>query len=459
MRSLGKVLERIRPKKEAELRERKFISGVMEKLRKEIKSAKVELAGSFAKGTFLEGDRDIDIFVLFRHGIETEAMESIVRAAVENAFGARELQPKRETRNRKAAPVSKSAYYQAAYAQHPYVRVFMEGRKIDVVPAYEVSHGRHFELKCVVDRTKLHTEYVLSKMNEKQKDEVRLLKKFLKANGLYGAEIKVQGYSGYLCELLILKYKTFANAMKNISEWKARTFIDLEGKTKQDAVLDKFETSLVVIDPVDIRRNVSAVVSVENYSALIALARSFLKSKNKISFFERKKFSDAQLEKFAGETNVYCLEFAAPAIADDILWGQVRRFYSSFESLMKKEGFGIIGHKMERCNGNICILFELLNESLPDCKIVLGPPLEFGKDCGKFSRQYAKAQLFISESRLAAKMKREVRTMEEMLPKIRRIPLPSHLSSAKSAKLYKGAELIEKCRAALEQYAASQLIV
>lgn len=438
MRGLEKILRAIKPKKKAERTEREFISRAIGKLRQELGGAKVVLAGSFAKGTFLEGDKDIDIFVLFSHNVEKEAMEGIVRAAVENAF------PK--------------AFFHIAYAQHPYVRVFLEGRKIDVVPAYEVSHGRHFELKSPVDRSVLHTSYILSKMSVKQKDGVRLLKKFLKANRLYGAEIRVQGFSGYLCELLILKYGTFAGAIRNIAQWKARTFIDLEKRVSEQEGLGKFETPLVVLDPVDRERNVSAVVSAENYFALVSLSRAFLKSKNKTSFFEKKKFTGAQLSTFAKHRHLYCISFASPKIVDDVLWGQVRRFYSTFASAMKKDGFEIIGHRMDRCNNNVCVLFELLNEPLAENKIVFGPPMEFSNDCGKFAAQYKKG-LFIFEGRLAAGVKRKERTMEGFFRKIKKLPLPSHLSSVRNAKLYKGAKIIGKCRSVLEQYAASRLII
>ncbi len=61
---LKAVLAAIKPGRESERKEREFIARVMEKLAKQVKSAKIALAGSFAKGTFLEGDRDVDIFVL-----------------------------------------------------------------------------------------------------------------------------------------------------------------------------------------------------------------------------------------------------------------------------------------------------------------------------------------------------------------------------------------------------------
>ncbi|MDD5337717.1 MAG: CCA tRNA nucleotidyltransferase [Candidatus ainarchaeum sp.] len=431
MKGLGEVLRRIRPGAASERSERAFANMVVSKLQGRLSPAKVVLAGSFAKGTFLEGDKDIDVFVLFKHSVDKGALECIVRAAVENAFP--------------------GAFMQIAYAQHPYVRVFLEGRKIDVVPAYEIGDGRHFELKSAVDRTQLHTEYILSKMNAAQKDQVRLLKKFLKANYLYGAEIKIQGFSGYLCELLTLSYGDFESTLKAAAEWKERTFLDLEhGEPAQDA-LARFSTPLVFLDPVDRERNVSAVVSSENYFAFMALARRFLDSKSKAAFFEKKDFGKKALSLFVRQHRLYCLEFEAPKIVDDVLWGQVRRFQETLLSEMKKQGFELLGYAMDREDSRIQVLLDVLNEPLPEKRVVLGPPLRFRRDCEKFSAQYGSTFVFCG--RIASVAKRECRTFPEFAKKLKKIPVPSHLRAARNAKIYKSQILISKCRNALNRYA------
>ncbi len=432
MLNTKKILKNIKPNAECEKAELKFISLVIARLKKEIRKANIVLAGSFAKGTFLECDKDIDIFVLFKHNVKKEDMKNIVCAAVKNVFP--------------------DAFFQIAYAQHPYVRVFTKRRKIDVVPAYEINSESHFELKTAVDRSQLHTRYILSKMSEEQKDEVRLLKKFLKVNFLYGAEIKVQGFSGYLCELLILKYGTFEKTINAIAKWKEYTFIDIENKTEKDNALMKFGVPLMVIDPIDANRNVSAVVSIENYKAIILLARAFCKSKNKLAFFTKKNATRAQLANFLKKKNIYCISFIAPNIIDDVLWGQVRRFYSALRSAIEKEGFEITGYILNRCGENICILLELFKDKLPLIKILRGPPLKFVTECKKFSSKYRKS-IFIKNKRLMARVKRDVHTLEEFFFRIiKKFPIPSHLNSVKNAKIYKNTKIIENCKEVLQQY-------
>jgi tRNA nucleotidyltransferase (CCA-adding enzyme) len=63
------------------------------------------------------------------------------------------------------------------YASHPYMTGLIEEFEIDFVPCYRINDSS--QLKSAVDRTILHTDYILSHMSDKQADEVLLLKKFM----------------------------------------------------------------------------------------------------------------------------------------------------------------------------------------------------------------------------------------------------------------------------------------
>ena len=145
------------------------------------------LMGSVAKNTFLSGDKDLDIFVLFplsfsREELEKKGLE--IGKAVFLKFG--------------------GGKYIVSYAEHPYTKGMLEEYKVEIVPAYLIKSTK--ELMSAVDRTPFHTNYVIS--NLKNHDEVRILKKFLKGIGCYGSDLKTEGFSGYLCELLIMRYGT-----------------------------------------------------------------------------------------------------------------------------------------------------------------------------------------------------------------------------------------------------------
>ena len=60
--------------------------------------------------------------------------------------------------------------------------------------------------------------------------DVLLLKQFLKGVGVYGSELKVGGLSGYLSELLVIRYGSFPKVLRAAKSWRPGEFIDLEGR-------------------------------------------------------------------------------------------------------------------------------------------------------------------------------------------------------------------------------------
>ncbi|NPA22345.1 MAG: CCA tRNA nucleotidyltransferase [Candidatus Micrarchaeota archaeon] len=227
----------------------KIFEEVREKLGEDLK-----MYGSVAKGTNLKGDYDLDVFFETEMG-KKEAFEYILE---------------------KAKKVFDKVVVR--YAEHPYVRIFYKGIWIDIVPLSKKE-------KSAVDRTPYHYRYVVSHLTEEQKDEVRLLKRFLKALGLYGAEIRVGGFSGYATELLIIHYGTFENTIKHMANWKFyKTIIDIEGNRSRD-----FQEPLVIVDPVDGNRNVAAAVELDTMAKAILYARKYLESPSEEFFFEKEK--------------------------------------------------------------------------------------------------------------------------------------------------------------------------
>ena len=102
------------------------------------------------------------------------------------------------------------------YADHPYVEAYVDGVKFNIVPCYNVSFG---DWKSAADRSPFHTSYVFSNLNQEKKNQVRVLKKFLKSLKIYGAEISIEGFSGYVCEVLILKFGSFLSTIQFFSTY------------------------------------------------------------------------------------------------------------------------------------------------------------------------------------------------------------------------------------------------
>ena len=252
---LNDVLEKIRPGK----KENKKIDEIARNLKdKAIKEgAKPLVVGSVAKGTNLKG-ADIDLFIRFDEKI------NLKKDGLEIA--------------RKILPNGKELY-----AQHPYLRGEIEGIGIDVVPCYTIKDSS--KSISAVDRTPFHTKWVNQNITGRE-DEVRLTKQFLKGAGAYGANASIGGFSGYLVEILIIKYGNFEALIHEISQWRPPVIIqNVEGAPK---------AAIMIKDPVDEKRNVSAGVTLKGLGAAILAAKGFLNNPKLEFFFPKNKTRESK---------------------------------------------------------------------------------------------------------------------------------------------------------------------
>lgn len=330
MELLKEVLERIKPSEE----ERALVNAVTQEILKiaeeEIGKKDLEvtprLVGSIAKDTYLSGDHDVDLFLAFPLEVPLEELRKIGLELGE-AIGKR------------------LESYEIAYAEHPYVRAFYKGFDVDIVPCYNVKSWR--DVKTAVDRSLLHTEWVVKHLDGRN-DEVRLLKKFLKGINAYGSEVYVRGFSGYLTELLIIKYGSFMNLLENVEFLGKGKIIDLEGWLKKEpeiaykTVEREGESPLIVIDPVDPRRNVASSLSWEKFGVFYFKAKEFVEKPGIGFFFPSKaKAGDYKALLKKKGTNLVTLLFPKPELVDDVLLPQLERSAKGFEKSLKREGFEV----------------------------------------------------------------------------------------------------------------------
>ena len=344
------ILEKIRPSPE----EREKINQVVLKcthllearIREKELQAHVVLTGSIAKDTWISGDKNIDIFVIFPH----EYTESQLKE-----YG---------------LTIGKLFSYEIAYAEHPYVRNFYDGYEIDVVPAYQFKEG----IRSSVDRTPLHTEYVMTHL--KDRDQVRFLKKFTRSVGVYGSDLKVQGLSGYLCELLVIKFRTFKSILQKASDWKLyQPPLYLE-KPPQKAFSEPF----VFIDPVDSERNVAAVLSEENFTKFVYYSREYIKNPDPSYFFrEPERYTRSE------GTELLRIDFHVQLI-DDILFPQLRKAKNFLEQEVERNGFRVFNSAVFDSG----ILLELSVFELPPFKKHTGPPIGEREHCDRFLEKHKK---------------------------------------------------------------------
>ena len=247
---LNEVLEEIKPN----AKETENYSVIIKDLTNKVTETNVEtiVVGSIAKGTNLRG-ADIDLFIKFKS--ETDLKKEGLDLA------------------RKILPNGKELY-----AQHPYLRGEIDGIGIDVVPCYTITDSS--KPVSAVDRTPYHTEWVNQNIRGRE-DDVRLAKQFLKGCGAYGASAAIGGFSGYLVEILCIKYGSFTNLINEIATWKPPVVMD--------KIEEAQEASIMIKDPVDSNRNVAAGVTVKGLGTAILASKGFIENPSKDFFFPKDK--------------------------------------------------------------------------------------------------------------------------------------------------------------------------
>ena len=127
-------------------------------------------------------------------------------------------------------------FYYKIHGSRDYFQLIYKKISFELVPILEIKNPEN--AKNITDVSPLHV-YWVQKNIKKLYDDVRLLKQFFKANNIYGAESYINGFSGYICELLIIYYKGFQNTIKNIANWKQDIFIDIEKQYKNYKIAKK----------------------------------------------------------------------------------------------------------------------------------------------------------------------------------------------------------------------------
>ena len=354
----------------------------------------VMVVGSVAKDTYVYPP-DIDIFILFpketrREDLAKEGLQ-IGRAVVKDA--------------------------EERYAEHPYIHGWIDGLEVDIVPCFRVDSPAG--LKSAVDRTPFHTRYVLQHISEKQRNEVRILKQFLTGIGIYGAEARVQGFSGYLVELLILKYGSFEDVMLAAQDWRRGTTLWLEEKKGKN----EFDTPLVFYDPVDENRNVASALSEDSFAIFLRACDDYLTLPQESFFFPKAvkiwsvKTIRAELQERGSRLLVFSLN--RPEMTEDNLYPQLRRTLDGVRRLLESWSFPVVDGAYSIKEKEVVFAFELLNDELPRMRLHKGPPV-WTENAQRFLEKWKEksyGEVFIENGCWVAKVPRTHRTAKELIEK------------------------------------------
>ena len=316
----------------------------------------IEFGGSYAKGTWLPSKADIDIFIKFQ----------------------------KSTTEKKFVEVSKKIGFESLkkfqpyvrYSEHPYVEAKIKGTKVNIVPCYDVIRGNW---KSAADRSPFHTKFMLESLTGTMKDEVRLLKNFLVSNKIYGSEIAKQGISGYVTEVLVLHFGSCQDVINAIAKLKQNQVI---GKPTK-----KFDTQIVIIDPIDSNRNLGAAISIENVGKFVLVCRAFMK-KPSISFFKQKAKPIVPKKNLE---NTIVVKFNFKPRSPDTIWGQIKRAATSLATQMEVEGFRVLRKAATTDEKKEAwLLFLMQSLKIDDEEVREGPDFFFEKDSEVFIRKNSK---------------------------------------------------------------------
>ncbi len=341
--------------------EKKILSKLQENLEKKKIDAEIRTAGSYAKGTWIRGESDIDIFMIFKSEAETALLSQIVP---------KNFQVERGTRR----------YYVGR----------IEGVNVEVVPL--VKFDRLEEVKNSIDFSVLHIDYVNKHASAAQKSDIIILKRFCKANDCYGSETYKHGFSGYVLELLILKFGGIKELFNAVLEWKDNEFIDLEGyyKSRSEAVesIGAKDNHLIIIDPTNKRRNVCGSLSLENLSKLVLAVKLFM-FKPSIRFFELKN-KEAELRKASKSrgTRIFEAKSSIKGIRDVYLAKVSSRLKSVVDEI-SRNGIEVYSYNLIEKEKEVKIVVEI--GSVPSLKSrkVYGPSVWLNfDDLSKFLKEH-----------------------------------------------------------------------
>lgn len=309
------------------------------------------VAGSAARGTYLGQRLDIDLFFLFRPEVPREELE---REGL--ALGSAVL----------TDPVTK-------YAEHPYRHGTFEGIEVDAVPGYAVDDPSR--PMSAVDRTPFHQEYLTRRQTPEMVAQVRLTKQYLRALGIYGSEARTGGFSGYLVELLVLRFGSLRALLTAARDWRVPVRL-LSGPAAAPRAPE--DVAMLLDDPVDPHRNVATALTRRNLGLFILSAAEYLDRPHTLAFEVRPTptlpKAEALVRLETRQTHVVVLGLPRPDLVEDILYPQLAKAERALAEEAGRLGFQVIGSASAAGPSRVLVLLEVAQRDLPGVRVQDGPP-------------------------------------------------------------------------------------
>jgi tRNA nucleotidyltransferase (CCA-adding enzyme) len=377
---MKQVLAKIQPSPQERKQVKTITTTFLTALNKHLKYAKALVGGSAAKGTWLSGGHDIDIYALFEYkkfkGKSGELSELLVKSL------------------RKAFPQQK---IERLHGSRDYFQIHYEHYVFEVVPIIKISKAE--DALNITDISPLHAQWV-NKQGKAIKPEIMLAKQFCKANRCYGAESFIAGFSGYVLEILIAYYGSLKKLLQASLKWKKKEVIDPSTFfPKRDALFhmnkSKQQSPIIVIDPVDKSRNAAAALNLEQMKVFQSLARKYLK-KPSGTYFEKEEFSLEKLQKQSKSNHLVYLEVAPLPGKHDVVGAKLLKVFTHLKRELMRYIIVKADWEWEK------LYFIVKEKKLPAMEIRQGPPIKLKEFVKDFKKKNKNA--FVKNGKIAAKV-------------------------------------------------------
>ena len=363
------------------------IKAIVQNCKKKNIKASVVLGGSAAKGTFIKGDFDVDIFVRFDQKYKNKNLSDILEDIIK---------PFKPTK---------------IHGSRDYFQFTAHNISYEIIPVLYVEKPE--EAQNVTDMSPLHVLWVQKHLTEQLKEEIILAKLFCKAQKVYGAESHIKGFSGHVLDILVVYYGSFLNLLEAAKDWKFHEFIDIEDY-KTELNKDKI-SPLIVIDPVQPERNACAALSEEKFLQFKKASEEFLKSPSK-KFFIKKSLNIDNVKKQYPNDNIVLFTIIPLKGKEDITGSKIIKVLAYISRNLTSSDFIVLDDNWEFEKDKTIAYIVVEKEELSEKKEHMGPPLERKKDCKMFREKHK--ETIIKDNRLYALIKRDYRRIEDAVKKL-----------------------------------------
>ncbi len=372
-----------------------FIKELNELLTRFKIDAEAVIGGSWAKGTYLPNDHDIDVFVRFNPKYSDSEMSNLLGKVLLNLGDPLRVKGSRD-----------------------YFQIGLDGFNFELVPVMRIDDPK--DARNVTDMSPMHVEYVRKHIerNPSLTDNIRLAKRFCKAAGIYGAESYINGFSGHVIDLLVINHGSFIELLKAASgSWGDRLVLPVGADT---SFLSKDKTlgPMIIVDPIQPNRNAAAALSKESFNRFKEVAKNFLDNPSDDYFKIIPVTKEYLGKKFPKDLFVY--ELLPLRGSKDVVGTKLLKVHEHFVKQAIAEGFEIIDEGFH-FDGKLAICYLVVKESeLTPIFERIGPPTSQEKDVEKFLLVHRAHEVSEKEGRLIVRLPRKHTNLKSLFSELKK---------------------------------------